>query len=113
MNPGSARIILELTGHEVRAECPKLNPINGQLKAILALLEHHFTAAPVREQRGENERQQCASQDDSFGNKYAGRERDACVSEMPYAHFYRPNYRRSHNKRSCGSEHGPAAHSNP
>ena len=73
---GSAHITLEAPGGKVRAECTELGTIEGQLKALITLFEHHFTAAPVGEQRGKNEGQHCARQDDGLRSKYA-----VCKSE--------------------------------
>jgi hypothetical protein len=43
------RIALEATGGEVRAECTKLGSFEGQLKALIALVERRFTTTPLGE----------------------------------------------------------------
>ena len=92
LNQGSARIALEATSGKVCAECTQLGSIKSQLKALFTLFKHHFTAAPVGEQSGKNEGQQCAHQDDGLRSKYAVGKRDTRVSEMSDAEGYRPNY---------------------
>ena len=82
---GSAHITLEVPGGKVRAERTELGTIEGQLKALITLFEHHFTAAPVGEQRANNEGQHRARQDDGLCSKYAVCKSDARVTEMPYA----------------------------
>jgi hypothetical protein len=84
VHPGSAQITLEVPGGKVRAERTELGTIEGQLKALITLFEHHFTAAPVVEQRGNNEGQHRARQHDGLCRKYAVCKSDARVSEMPY-----------------------------
>ena len=85
VHPGSAQITLEVPGGKVRAERTELGTIEGQLKALITLFEHHFAAASVGEQRGKNEGQHRACQDDGLCSKYAVCTSDARISEMPYA----------------------------
>ena len=85
VHPGSAQVALEAPGGKVRAERTELGTIEGQLKALITVFEHHFTAAPVGEQRGNNEGQHRARQDDGLRSKYAVCKSDARVTEMPYA----------------------------
>src|SRR5262249_14706877 len=57
MKQCSSHVALKLLGEEVRAECPKLGPIESQLKPIFTLLEGHFASATFREQCNEHERE--------------------------------------------------------
>jgi hypothetical protein len=45
----STRIALEAAGGKIRAECTELGSVKGQPKALAALLEHCFSAAPLGE----------------------------------------------------------------
>src|SRR5262245_25790804 len=92
MNQGSARIALEATGGKVCAECTQFGSIKSQLKALLALFQHQFTVAPLREQRRENKGQQCSRQDDGLRSQHAVWKRNGRVCEMTYAKGYRPDY---------------------
>src|SRR5262249_15296585 len=47
MDLRSARIALEAAGGKIRAECTELGSVKGQPKALPALLERRFTAAPL------------------------------------------------------------------
>src|SRR5215831_11423335 len=47
MNLRGTRIALEAAGGKIRAECTKLGSIEGQLKALLALLQRRFAPAPL------------------------------------------------------------------
>src|SRR5262245_15169561 len=85
MNQGSARIALEATGGKIRTECTQFRSIKGQLKALIAPIKQPFIAAPLSEQRGENEGQHRTHQDYGLRGRYAVCKSDARVSEMPYA----------------------------
>src|SRR5262245_17564731 len=85
VSPGCARIALEVPGGKVRVECTQFRSIKRQLKALIAPIKQRFIAAPLGEQRGENEGQHRTRQDDGLRGKDAVGKSDARVSEMSNA----------------------------
>jgi len=83
VNPGRARIAFEAPGGKVRVECTQFRSIKGQPQALIALIEQPFIAAPLGEQRGENEGQHHARQDNGLRNKGAICKSDARITEIP------------------------------